>query len=36
MAATPTTELSDQQIADYHENGYLILRNVLSPNETTI
>ena len=33
MAANSTKVLSDQQIADYHENGYLILRNVLSSKE---
>lgn len=26
-----TATLSAQQIANYHENGYLIVRNVLSP-----
>ena len=25
--------LNDQQIADFHENGYAIVRNVLSPDE---
>ena len=30
---TNTVALSDQQMADYHENGYLILRNVLSSDE---
>ncbi len=30
---TITTTLSKQQIADYHEDGYLIVRNVLSPSE---
>ncbi len=32
MAVNTTPALSDQQIADYHENGYLIVRNVLSPD----
>ena len=33
MTMISTGALSDQQIADYHENGYLIIRNVLSPDE---
>ena len=33
MATNTITALSDQQIADYHENGYLIIRNVLSSDE---
>ena len=35
MRITGTTSLSKQQIADFHEDGYLIVRNVLSPKETT-
>ena len=30
---TNTVPLSDQQVADYHEDGYLIIRNVLSTDE---
>jgi len=30
---TNTITLSDQQVADYHEDGYLIIRNVLSIDE---
>ena len=30
---TNTITLSDQQVADYHEDGYLIIRNVLSTDE---
>ena len=30
---TNTIRLSDQQVADYHEDGYLIIRNVLSIDE---
>ena len=30
---TNTIRLSDQQVADYHEDGYLIIRNVLSTDE---
>ena len=33
MAITITPSLIEQQIADYHEDGYLILRNVLSTKE---
>ena len=33
MTMISTGALSDQQIADYHENGYLIIRNVLAPDE---
>ena len=33
MAMTITPSLSEQQIADYHEDGYLIVRNVLSAKE---
>ncbi len=33
MTMINTMALSDQQIADYHENGYAIVRNVLSPDE---
>ena len=33
MATTITSTLSEQQIADYHEDGYLIVRNVLSAKE---
>jgi len=29
-----TASLSDEQIADYHENGFSIVRGVLSPDET--
>ena len=28
-----TSALTDQQVADYHEQGYLIIRGVLSSNE---
>ena len=30
---TNTITLSDQQVADYHEDGYLIIRNVLSTDD---
>ena len=33
MTMTNTQALTDQQIADYHENGYLIVCNVLSRDE---
>ena len=33
MTTINTPVLSNQQIADYHENGYTIVRNVLSPDE---
>ena len=33
MTTTNTMALSDQQIDVYDENGYLIIRNILSPNE---
>ena len=33
MAITITPSLTEQQIADYHEDGYLIVRNVLSRKE---
>ena len=33
MTTTIIPTLSKQQIADYHEDGYLIVRNVLSPKE---
>ncbi len=33
MTTINTPVLSDQQIADYHENGYAIVRNVLSSDE---
>lgn len=33
MTVTITPSLSEQQIADYHEDGYLIVRNVLSAKE---
>ena len=33
MTTINTPVLSDQQIADYHENGYAIVRNALSPDE---
>ena len=33
MMTTITPTLSEQQIADYNEEGYLIVRNVLSPKE---
>ena len=31
---TNTNILSDEQLADYQENGFLVVRNVLSPDET--
>ena len=34
MTATITPSLTEQQIADYHEDGYIIVRNVLSTKET--
>ena len=34
MSPTVTTSLSKQQLADFHEDGYLIFRNVLSAKET--
>ena len=33
MPATITPFLTEQQIVDYHEDGYIIVRNVLSPKE---
>ena len=33
MTTTLTPSLTEQQIADYHEDGYLIVRNVLSAKE---
>ena len=33
MTTINTPILNDQQIADFHENGYAIVRNVLSPEE---
>ena len=33
MTATITSPLTEQQIADYHEDGYVIVRNVLSTKE---
>jgi ectoine hydroxylase-related dioxygenase (phytanoyl-CoA dioxygenase family) len=33
MTTTATSTLSEQQIADYQENGYLVVRNVLSADE---
>ena len=30
---TNTVKLSDQQVAECHEDGYLIIRNVLSTDE---
>ena len=33
MTTTITPTPTEQQIADYHEDGYLIVRNVLSPKE---
>jgi hypothetical protein len=33
MTQNSTAVFSDQQIADYHENGYLIVRNALSSGE---
>jgi ectoine hydroxylase-related dioxygenase (phytanoyl-CoA dioxygenase family) len=33
MTAPYTPSLSEQQIADYHQDGYLIVRNVLSAKE---
>ena len=33
MTMMMTSTLSEQQIADYHENGYLIVRNILSSDE---
>ena len=33
MSTTVTASLSKQQIADFHEDGYLIVRNVLSAKE---
>ena len=33
MTMTTTQSLSEQQISDYHEDGYLIIRNVLSASE---
>ena len=33
MTTINTPVLNDQQIADFHENGYAIVRNVLSPDE---
>ena len=33
MNRTITSTLNEQQIADYHEDGYVILRSVLSAKE---
>ena len=33
MTTTITSSLTEQQIADFHEDGYLIVRNVLSAKE---
>ena len=33
MTTTVIPSLTEQQIADYHEDGYIIVRNVLSPKE---
>ena len=33
MTMTIKPSLSEQQIVDYHEDGYLIVRNVLSAKE---
>ncbi len=33
MSTTGTASVSKQQIADFHEDGYLIVRNVLSTKE---
>lgn len=33
MTTTNTMALSEQQIDAYDENGYLIIRNILSPND---
>ncbi|MCG9131803.1 phytanoyl-CoA dioxygenase family protein [Candidatus Poribacteria bacterium] len=33
MTAMITPSLTQQQIADYHEDGYIIVRNILSPKE---
>ena len=33
MTTINTPILNDQEIADFHENGYAIIRNVLSPDE---
>jgi ectoine hydroxylase-related dioxygenase (phytanoyl-CoA dioxygenase family) len=33
MAIDMALEIDDQQMADYHENGYLIVRNLLSSEE---
>ena len=33
MTTTLTPSLTEQQIADYHEDGYIIVRNVLSAKE---
>ena len=33
MRMTVTASLSKQQVADFHEDGYLIVRNVLSAKE---
>ena len=33
MTTINTPILNDQEIADFHENGYAIVRNVLSPDE---
>ncbi len=35
MTMPITPSLSEQQIADYYEDGYLIIRNVLSATEAT-
>ena len=33
MTTINTPILDDQEIADFHENGYAIVRDVLSPDE---
>jgi len=33
MTVTSPVVFDEQQMADYHENGYLIVRNLLSPDE---
>lgn len=35
MSVLTTVPISAQQIADYHENGYLIIRNALSQSEVS-
>ena len=34
MTTTITPSLTEQQITDYHEDGYIIVRNILSAKET--